>query len=82
MFTGVLDVTDFKAGDDAGLGFIIGHEIAHVLAHHGAEKMSWNFIGQSGVCILSEWVVSEYYTDSICKISENRLDENDSLRSH
>jgi predicted Zn-dependent protease len=43
VLRGIYDVTDFRAGDDSGLAFIMGHEIAHVLAHHAAGKLSLNF---------------------------------------
>lgn len=36
IYTGLLPVTK----DEAGLAVVIGHEIAHVIARHGAERMS------------------------------------------
>lgn len=36
VYTGILPV----ARDDAGLATILGHEVAHVLAHHTAERLS------------------------------------------
>lgn len=36
VYTGILPV----AGDDTGLAVILGHEVAHVLAHHTAERVS------------------------------------------
>ena len=36
VYTGILPV----AKDDAGLAAVLGHEIAHVLANHGNERMS------------------------------------------
>ena len=36
VYTGILAVTQ----DDAGLATVLGHEVAHAAAHHGAERMS------------------------------------------
>lgn len=36
VFSGLLKVTE----NDDGLAFILGHEVAHVLARHGAEQMT------------------------------------------
>jgi predicted Zn-dependent protease len=42
VLRGIYALTNFPASDD-GLAFVMGHEIAHVLAHHAANKMSLNF---------------------------------------
>lgn len=36
VYTGILPLTQ----DDTGLAVVMGHEVAHALAHHGAERMS------------------------------------------
>ncbi|KAK2755777.1 putative secondary metabolism biosynthetic enzyme [Arachnomyces sp. PD_36] len=36
VFTGILPITE----DEDGMAAILGHEIAHVVAHHAAERMS------------------------------------------
>lgn len=36
IYTGILPITK----DEAGLATVIGHEVAHAAAHHGAERMS------------------------------------------
>jgi metalloendopeptidase OMA1, mitochondrial len=40
------------AKDDAGLATIIGHEVAHAVARHGAERMSEAMLMQSGGQVL------------------------------
>lgn len=40
VFSGILEVCQ----DDQGLAAVLGHEIAHNVAHHAAEKMSSSFI--------------------------------------
>lgn len=36
VYTGILPITR----DEAGLATVIGHEVAHAIAHHGAERMT------------------------------------------
>ncbi|RKY11282.1 MAG: M48 family peptidase, partial [Planctomycetota bacterium] len=36
VYTGILDTTQ----DEAGLAVVMGHEIAHAIARHGAERMT------------------------------------------
>ncbi len=49
VYTGLLPV----AKDDAGLAVVMGHEIAHALARHGAERMSQGLLAQYGGAVLS-----------------------------
>jgi len=44
VYTGILPVTK----DDAGLATVIGHEVGHAVAHHGAERMSEAMVIQTG----------------------------------
>lgn len=47
VFSGILNVTQ----NDDGLAFILGHEVAHVLARHGAEQMAVGSV-MMGVSVL------------------------------
>jgi metalloendopeptidase OMA1, mitochondrial len=44
VYTGILPYTK----DDAGLAFVIAHEVAHALARHGGERMSQQLLVQLG----------------------------------
>jgi predicted Zn-dependent protease len=44
VYTGILPITR----DDAGLATVLGHEIGHAVAHHGAERMSEAMLIQTG----------------------------------
>lgn len=49
VFDGILSVT----GDETGLAVVMGHEIAHVIASHGNERMSQGLLAQMGGTALS-----------------------------
>lgn len=42
VYTGILPITK----DEAGLATVLGHEVAHATAHHGAERMSQEMVAQ------------------------------------
>src|SRR5436309_11184077 len=42
VYTGILPITR----DEAGLATVLGHEVAHATAHHGAERMSQQMLAQ------------------------------------
>jgi metalloendopeptidase OMA1, mitochondrial len=44
VYTGILPITK----DEAGLAVVIGHEVSHAVAHHGAERMSQALVSQLG----------------------------------
>ncbi len=44
VYTGILPITK----DETGLAVVMGHEIAHAIAEHGAERMSQELIRQLG----------------------------------
>ena len=44
VYTGILPITK----DDAGLATVIGHEVGHAVAHHGAERISEAMLLQTG----------------------------------
>ncbi|HAI82072.1 MAG TPA: peptidase M48 [Chitinophagaceae bacterium] len=49
VYTGILPVTQ----NEAALAVVMGHEIAHALAKHGAERMSQGLIQQTGGVVLA-----------------------------
>jgi predicted Zn-dependent protease len=55
VYTGILPVTK----DENGLAVVLGHEIAHAVAHHGNERMSQALIAQLGGIALSEALKSK-----------------------
>lgn len=48
VYTGILPV----AQDSNGLAVVMGHEIAHALARHGAERMSQSAVAEAGGAVL------------------------------
>lgn len=42
FYTGILPICK----DDAGIAVVMGHEIAHAIANHGAERMSQGLLSQ------------------------------------
>jgi predicted Zn-dependent protease len=48
IYTGILPITQ----DESGLATVIGHEVAHAVARHGAERISEGMLMQAGGGIL------------------------------
>jgi predicted Zn-dependent protease len=55
VYTGILPITK----NEAGMATVIGHEIAHAVARHGAERVSHNMLVQLGGIGLSAALGSE-----------------------
>jgi len=55
VYTGLLAA----ARDEASLAVVIGHEISHVIAKHGSERMTHNLIIQTGGMALSHLLAKE-----------------------
>ena len=49
VYTGMLTITR----DEAGLAAVLGHEIAHVIARHGGERVSQQMGVQTGAQVLA-----------------------------
>jgi predicted Zn-dependent protease len=54
VHTGLLPV----AKSDAGLAAVLGHEVAHVVARHGAERLSQSMLAQAGVQVANAAVAA------------------------
>lgn len=50
FYTGILKFTR----DEAGMAVVMGHEVAHALAHHGAERMSTTILTQLGAAAVAQ----------------------------
>lgn len=55
IYTGILAVTQ----DELGLAAVMGHEVAHALARHGAERVSQSMIAQTGLAAVSAAMASK-----------------------
>jgi metalloendopeptidase OMA1, mitochondrial len=55
VYTGILPVTK----DEDGMAVVMGHEIAHALARHGAERMSQGMLANFGGAALSVLLASQ-----------------------
>ena len=58
--SGILPITK----NEAGLAAVVAHEIAHVSAHHGAERMSQDMAVQAGGAILSVALAATGYGEA------------------
>lgn len=54
VYTGILPITK----DENGLATVLGHEVAHAVARHGAAKVSEHVLMQAGAGLLG-WATSE-----------------------
>ena len=55
VYTGILPITK----DETGLAVVMGHEIAHAVAQHGAERMSQGLLQELGGVALSVALANE-----------------------
>lgn len=60
FYTGILPYTK----DDAGVAVIMGHEIAHAVAGHGAERLSQQLLLIGGAVAVSELAEDSEYRDA------------------
>ena len=54
VYRGLLSVA--RTGDQ--LAAVIGHEVGHVLAHHGNERVSQQFAAQQSLALLDAWLAA------------------------
>lgn len=55
FYTGIMPI----CRDDVGVAVVMGHEVAHAVAEHGAERMSQALLAQMGGMALSEAVENQ-----------------------
>lgn len=55
FYSGIMPVCK----DEQGVAVVMGHEIAHVLAQHGNERMSQQMVAQLGSQAVSEYLVTQ-----------------------
>src|SRR5580765_5920267 len=55
FYTGIMPICQ----DDDGVAVVMGHEVAHAVAKHGAERMSENLVVQGGGAALSAALASK-----------------------
>jgi metalloendopeptidase OMA1, mitochondrial len=56
VYTGILPVAIMAGGLKDGLAVVIGHEIGHAIARHGAERMSQSTLANLGASVLGSTV--------------------------
>ena len=69
VYTGIFPV----AKNEAGLAAILGHEVTHALARHGAERMSQGLAAQVGVAALSIGAASQGYDPQLAQLAGGAL---------
>ena len=57
VYTGILPISK----DDAGLATVMGHEVGHAVAHHGASRMSQAMVSQGLGQAAGSWVGTTKY---------------------
>lgn len=55
FYTGIMPICK----DEAGIAVVMGHEVAHAIARHGAERMTKQMSTQLGMSVLSEAMKSK-----------------------
>ena len=61
VYTGLLPITQ----DEAGLATVMGHEIAHAVARHGAERMSEAMVLQTGGQVIGATMANSQYQGAL-----------------
>lgn len=69
VYTGIFPV----AKNEAGLAAILGHEVTHALARHGAERMSQGMLAQAAVAIGTMGAASKGINPDIAQLAGGAL---------
>jgi predicted Zn-dependent protease len=59
VHTGILPV----AQNDGQLAAVLGHEVGHVIAHHGAERVSEAIAAQGGLALIDAFILGKSMSD-------------------
>src|SRR5579884_3927734 len=65
VYTGIFPV----AKNEAGLAAVMGHEVVHALARHGAERMSQGLLAQAAVVAASVGAASQGFDPKIAQLA-------------
>lgn len=69
VYTGIFPI----AKNEAGLAAILGHEVVHALARHGAERMSQGVLAQAAVAAASVGAASQGFDPKIAQLAGGAL---------
>jgi len=69
VYTGIFPI----AKNEAGLAAILGHEVVHALARHGAERMSQGLLAQAAVVAASVGAASQGFDPKIAQLAGGAL---------
>lgn len=56
VYSGIMDLMN----NEAELAFVVAHEIAHAIARHGGERMSWGYIQSFGAKLVTSTFNNDY----------------------
>jgi metalloendopeptidase OMA1, mitochondrial len=60
FYTGIFPVLE----DEAGMAFVMGHEVGHALMHHGAERMSQQLAAGGAAALVGAYLGTRDYASS------------------
>lgn len=77
VFSGILPI----CRNEDGLAAVLGHEIAHNVAHHTAEKMSWSYAMLAPVLLIDVFfglgMISQWFLNFTLALPNGRAQESE-----